>query len=215
MKPLIVTGTDTDVGKTIAAAMLTLALDGVYWKPIQSGVADGTDTKTVAALTGLDSSHFHPERYVFRQPLSPHRAAELDGVAIDIGTFDLPRDLDENQWLIVEGAGGVMVPVTRTTLQIDLFAHWNAPIVLCARTALGTINHSLLSIEALRLRDLNLLGILFIGDENKDSERTIVEFGGIKRLGRLPMLPTLDRRALLAAFDAGFDRGDFEAAYGG
>ena len=215
MKPLIVTGTDTGVGKTVVAAMLTLALDGIYWKPIQSGVADGTDTKTVAALTGLGPAHFRPERYVLREPLSPHRAAELDGVEIDASELALPRDAPDGKWLIIEGAGGVLVPIRRDLLQVDLFARWQAPIVLCARTALGTINHSLLSIEALRGRNLKLLGIVFVGDENKDTERTIVEFGGLRGLGRLPPLKRLDRQTLMAAFDAGFDRRDFEATYGG
>ncbi len=213
MKPLIVTGTDTGVGKTAVAAMLTLALDAVYWKPIQSGIAKGTDTQTVAALTGFGPAHFRPERNAFSQPLSPHRAAELDGLEIPTD-IDLPRDVPANQWLVVEGAGGVLVPITRQMLQIELFARWRAPIVLCACTALGTINHSLLSIEALRRRNLNLLGIVFVGDENADSERTIAEFGKVRRLGRLPLLESLNRETLTNAFDAAFDRRDFEAAYG-
>lgn len=215
MKPLIVTGTDTDVGKTVVAAMLTLALGGVYWKPIQSGAAKGTDAKTVAALTGLGDAHFRAERYVLREPLSPHRAAELDNVAIDLAHLDLPGDVPKQQWLIVEGAGGVLVPITRTFLQVELFMRWNAPVVLCARTGLGTINHSLLSIEALRSRGVRLLGIVFVGDETADNERTIAAFSGVRRLGRLPPLKTLGRETLLAAFAAHFDRSAFEDAYAG
>ena len=213
MKPLVVTGTDTGIGKTVATAMLTLALDGIYWKPIQSGTTDVTDRATVAALTGLDESHFRPERYLLSHPLSPHRAAELDGVEIRIGDIDLPADIPAGRWLIVEGAGGLLVPINRSTLQIDLFARWQAPIVLCARTALGTINHSLLSIEALKRRGMRLLGVMFIGEAMPDSERTIVELGGVARLGRLPRLETLGPRELAAAFEQNFRAEDFEAAY--
>jgi dethiobiotin synthase len=212
MKPLIVTATDTDVGKTVVSAMLTLALDAIYWKPIQAGTADGTDRQRVAEYTGLPETRFRPERYVLREPRSPHRAAELDGVEIDPRQLELPDDVPTDRWLIVEGAGGVLVPINRHTLQIDLFARWRAPALLCARTALGTINHTLLSLEALRQRGIAVLGIVFVGESMPDTERTIVEFGGTKSLGRLPMLPHLDAPALKAAFAASFDRRDFETA---
>jgi dethiobiotin synthetase len=213
MKPLTVTGTDTDVGKTVVCAMLTLALDAIYWKPIQAGTADGTDRQRVATLTGLPEDCFRSERYTLREPLSPHRAAELDGVEIDPRQLELPADIPSGRWLIVEGAGGVLVPIHRGMLQVDLFVHWGAPVVLCARTALGTINHTLLSLEALKHRSIDVLGIIFVGDPMPDTERTIVEFGGTKSLGRLPILPRLDAAALKAAFAASFDRRNFEAAY--
>ena len=211
MKPLIVTGTDTGIGKTVVSAMLTLALDGIYWKPIQAGTADGTDRKRVAAMTGLPEKRFHPERHVLREPLSPHRAAELDGVEIRAETLDLPADIPSDRRLIIEGAGGVLVPINRQMLQAELFVRWQAPAVLCARTRLGTINHTLLSLEALKRRGIDVLGIVFVGDSMPDSERTIVEFGGVRSLGRLPILPVLDVNALQAAFAASFDRRDFEA----
>ena len=211
MSALIVTGTDTDVGKTVVAAMLTLALDGVYWKPIQCGTADGTDRETVAKLTGLDASHFLPERYCFREPLSPHRAAELDGITIDPSTLDLP-DVPWERPLIIEGAGGLLVPLTRDLLQIELFARWGAPVVVCARTKLGTINHTLLTLSALRARNIPVLGIVFAGESMPDSERTIVDFSGAKRLGRLPPLPTLDAKSLREVFEAEFRREDFAFA---
>ena len=213
MKPLIVTGTDTDVGKTVVSAMLTLALDGIYWKPIQAGTTEATDRQRVAALTGLAHDHFRPERYVLREPLSPHRAAELDGLEIEPEQLDLPADVPSGRWLIVEGAGGVLVPINRGTLQVELFARWRAPAVLCARTSLGTINHSLLSLEALRRYDVPVLGIVFVGEAMPDTERTIVEFGRTRSLGRLPILPRLDANALKAAFAAAFDRRNFEAGY--
>jgi dethiobiotin synthase len=202
----IVSGTDTGIGKTTVAAMLVLALDALYWKPIQSGTQDGTDTQRVRALTLLPDDRFLPERYVLLQPLSPHRAAELDGVAIEPKALMVPAAA---RTLIVEGAGGLMVPITRRFLQIDLFADWGLPIILCARTALGTINHTLLSIEALRSRRLQLHGLIFVGDDNADNVRTIAEFSGARVLGHVPQLQSIDRGALLDAFVRGFRREDF------
>ena len=202
----IVSGTDTGIGKTTVAAMLVLALDALYWKPIQSGTQDGTDTQRVRALTLLPDDRFLPERYVLLQPLSPHRAAELDGVAIEPEALMVPAAA---RTLIVEGAGGLMVPITRRFLQIDLFADWGLPIILCARTALGTINHTLLSIEALRSRRLQLHGLIFVGNDNADNVRTIAEFSGARVLGHVPRLQSIDRGALLEAFVRGFRREDF------
>jgi dethiobiotin synthetase len=214
MKPLIVTGTDTGIGKTVVCAMLTLALEGIYWKPIQSGTDGGTDTQRVRALTDLPPSHFLPERYVLRAPLSPHRAAELDGITIALESLDLPQT-DGNRRLIVEGAGGVLVPIDRQTLQIALFSRWRAPVLVVARTTLGTINHTLLTLEALQRRAIETMGIIFVGDAMPDTERTIAEFGGLRILGRLPILPALDAGTLREAFATHFDRRDFELAHGG
>jgi dethiobiotin synthetase len=214
MKPLIVTGSDTGIGKTVVCAMLTLALEGIYWKPIQSGTDGGTDTQRVQAMTNLPPSHFLPERYVLRAPLSPHRAAELDGIGIALESLDLPQTVG-NHRLIVEGAGGVLVPIDRQTLQIALFSRWRAPVLVVARTALGTINHTLLTLEALQRRFIEVMGIIFVGDAMPDSERTIAEFGGVKNLGRLPILPTLNAGTLREAFATHFDRHDFESAHGG
>jgi dethiobiotin synthetase len=213
MKTLIVTGTDTGVGKTVVCAMLTLTLEGIYWKPMQSGTAGGTDTQRVQAMTDLPPSHFLPERYVLRAPLSPHRAAELDGIAIALESLNLPQTTG-NRWLIVEGAGGVLVPIDRQTLQIALFSRWRAPVIVVARTALGTINHTLLTLEALKRRAVEVMGIIFVGDAMPDTEHTIAEFGAVKILGRLPILPVLNAGALREAFDAHFDRHDFESTYG-
>ena len=204
----IVTGTDTGIGKTTVAAMLVLALDAVYWKPIQSGTEDGTDRQRVRALTQLPEDRFLPEGYVLSQPLSPHRAAEIDGVEIESEALALPA-LDHTRTLVIEGAGGLMVPVARDKLQIDLFAGWDLPIILCARTALGTINHTLLSIEALRSRKMRLHGFIFVGDDNPDNMRTIADFSGGRILGHVPRLGRIDRSALLNAFARGFMREDF------
>ena len=209
MTALVVTGTDTGIGKTVVAAMLTLALDAVYWKPVQSGADDGTDTATVAAITGLGPDRFIPERYLLTQPLSPHRAAELDVVEIDPHSLVLPGRTPEGRPLIVEGAGGLMVPLTRRTLYIDVFQRWGAPVILCARTILGTINHALLSVEALRTRGIPILGIVFVGDAMPDTERTICDFADVKCLGRLPLLSRLTPVTLVEAFEQAFHRRDF------
>lgn len=209
MTTFVVTGTDTGIGKTVVAAMLTLTLDGVYWKPVQAGSLESTDAATVAAITGLGPERFISERYLLTEPLSPHRAAELDGVEIDVDNLALPGSMPGGRALIIEGAGGLMVPLTRHTLYMDLFERWGVPVVLCARTALGTINHSLLSLEALRTRGIPILGMVFIGDSTPDSERTICEFSGVKRLGRLPLLPRLTPASLVAAFETEFRRQDF------
>jgi len=205
----IVTGTDTGIGKTTVAAMLVLALDALYWKPIQSGTEDGTDRQRVRALTQLPEDRFLPERYVLSQPLSPHRAAEIDGIEIKSEAL-APPGLDHTRTLVIEGAGGLMVPVTRDKLQIDLFAGWNLPLILCARTALGTINHTLLSIEALRSRNMKLHGLIFVGDDNPDNMRTIADFSGGRTLGHVPRLGRIDRSTLLDVFAHGFMREDFE-----
>jgi len=203
MTRLIVTGTDTGIGKTVFAAALASALGAHYWKPIQSGLEDGADAESVAAL-GV--RNVLPEAYRLTQPLSPHRAAELDGVTIDPARL-MPPSVEGS--LVVEGAGGVLVPVTRELLFADLFARWRLPAVLVARTGLGTINHSLLSIEALRSRGVALCGVAFVGEANEDNEATIAAMGRVRRLGRLPMLAPLDAGSLQAAFAEHFDITDF------
>lgn len=208
----IITGTDTDIGKTVFSAMLMLALNkhaadpACYWKPVQSGVEGGVDTKTVQKLTALPAEQFLPETYVLSEPLSPHRAAEIDNVGIDIDSIEIP---DTRGPLLIEGAGGLNVPLTRNTLFIDVFAMWGLPVILCARTGLGTINHSLLSVEALKKRNIPIHGIAFIGEDNPDNMRTIADFSEAKILGRLPLLDALNSDTLNKAFEENFDIGDF------
>jgi dethiobiotin synthetase len=204
---LIVSGTDTDVGKTVFCAALADALGANYWKPVQAGHEDGTDALRVMDLSGLAPERILPERYVLNTPASPHYAARLDGITIDDHAL-LPPPPGERA-LVIEGAGGLMVPVNDDTLFIDIFARWKLPLVLCARTALGTINHSLLSIEAVKRRDIPLLGIAFIGEEQAESERIICKLGGVRRLGRLPHLSPLTRDSLRDAFGASFNLADF------
>jgi dethiobiotin synthetase len=203
---IVVTGTDTGIGKTVFSAALTGALNAYYWKPIQSGLEEETDTQAVLRLSGIPSTQVLPELYRLKTPASPHLAAEIDDLAIDPARLVLPIAPGT---MVVEGAGGLMVPLTRETTYIDQMARWGVPVVLCARTTLGTINHTLLSVEALRHRGIPLLGIAFIGDENSDSERTIAEMGHVKRLGRLPSLAVLTQDTLRAAFAQNFDVEDF------
>jgi dethiobiotin synthetase len=198
---IVIAGTDTDIGKTVFSAALTRALDGYYWKPVQAGLAGDTDSQTVARLSGLAQPRILAEAYKLNTPASPHFAAERDGIEIDAG---LLRPQDHPTPLVVETAGGLDVPLTRQLLQIDLLAEWKLPVILCAATRLGTINHSLLSIEALKRRAIPILGIAFIGDENADSERTICDFGRVRRLGRLPVLAELNCNSLKQAFAANF-----------
>jgi dethiobiotin synthetase len=203
----IVTGTDTGIGKTIFAAALAQALDGVYWKPVQAGLDGETDGQTVARLADVPVL---PEAWRLTLAASPHRAAAAQGVAIDPETLVLPHtDKVQGRPLVVEGAGGLLVPLTPSTLYIDVFARWDAPLILCARTSLGTINHTLLSLEAIRARAIPLLGVAFIGEANPDSEATICRLGRVKRLGRLDPIAPLTREALSQAFQAGFRLEDF------
>jgi dethiobiotin synthetase len=204
-RTIVVTGTDTDIGKTVFAAALASAMGARYWKPVQSGLADGTDAARVEAL-GVPAARIVPEAYRLATPCSPHRAAEIDGITIDPAQLGLPESDDS---LVVEGAGGVLVPVTRTLLFADLFARWSRPVVLVARTGLGTINHSLLSIEALRVRGVPILGVAFVGDPVEDSEAIVAELGQVRRLGRLPRLDPLNGQTLADAFRAHFDLEDF------
>jgi dethiobiotin synthetase len=205
-RSFVITGTDTGIGKTVFAAALTAAVDGFYWKPVQAGLVEGGDRAVVRALSGLAEERLLLEAYRLTTPCSPHRAAEIDGVAINP---DLLTPPDTSGRLVIEGAGGVMVPVTRQLCFADLFARWQLPVILVARTALGTINHSLLSIEALRTRRVPVHGIAFVGEAVEDSEATICALGGVKRLGRLPRLDPLDQETLRTAFAANFARGDF------
>ncbi len=197
MTRFIVTGTDTDIGKTVFAAGLAGALGAHYWKPVQAGIDPEGDKETIARLSSIPETQILPEAYRLTTPASPHLAARIDGVEVRLDKLALPQ---VDGPLVVEGAGGVLVPVNETLLMADLFAHWQLPVILCARTALGTINHSLLSIEALRSRGVPLAGIAFIGDPHEENERIIPQLANVPSLGRLPRLDPLNAASLKAAF---------------
>jgi dethiobiotin synthetase len=202
---IVVAGTDTDIGKTVFSAGLVGALDGYYWKPVQSGLAGDTDSETVSRFSGVPDARILPEAYRLKTPASPHFAAAVDNVELDIrrlSPFGLPTPL------VVETAGGLMVPLTNRVLQIDVLAQWRLPVILCASTRLGTINHSLLSIEALKRRAIPVLGVAFIGEANVHSEEAIISFGSVRRLGRLPRIEGLDADSLQRAFAENFSVAD-------
>lgn len=190
---LVVTGTDTGIGKTVFSAGLVQALQASYWKPVQSGLEEETDSEIVARLS---AGTVLAEGYRLQLPASPHLSAEAEGVEIDPAHLALPQ-LDGP--LVVEGAGGVMVPLNRDLLYLDLFARWRAPVILCARTQLGTINHTLLSLRALRDAGCTVIGVAFIGDAEPEVEESIVQFGAVAHLGRLPMITDLGAEPALGA----------------
>jgi dethiobiotin synthetase len=204
-----VTGTDTSVGKTVVSATLCAALDAIYWKPIQTGTSEGSDRQSVIALTKIPRDRTLPEIYKFVPPVSPHLAAQKAGVKIDLRKFALPR-IPSVDNLIVEGAGGVLVPLNDKALMIDLMARLNLPILLVARTALGTINHTLLSLAALRSAKLAVGGVIIVGKKNPENRKAIEDYGGCPVVGWLPALRKLNRNALLGAYRAQFDRRVFE-----
>lgn len=194
MQGFFVTGTDTDIGKTIVSSWLTLHLDGCYWKPIQSGLEGVVDLDVVRHITGLSESRFFDSRYSLTQPLSPHEAARRDQVLIDINDFQLPQS---EYPLIVEGAGGVMVPINATHFVRDLIAALNLPVILVARSELGTINHTLLSLKALREIGVTISGVVLSGKPHPHNRQAIEEFGDIKVIAEIPRLEEISKDTLL------------------
>lgn len=203
----VVTGTDTNIGKTVFCAGLTAMLDGYYWKPVQAGTdhAGNTDSDHVRRLSGLPHERILPEAYRLSAPLAPDQSAQLENVVIDSDGISLPPQRP----LIVEGAGGALVPLNAQTLYADLFARWGLPVIIVASTRLGTINHSLLTIEALRARGIVIHGVAFVGEPNPSNDASIARLGGVDCLGRLPMLDPLNSATLIAAFSAHFSLDDF------
>ena len=202
----VVTGTDTGIGKTVFAAALTAALGASYWKPVQAGTADEIDASVVQRLGQIPASRIVPSAYTLAMPASPHIAAAAEGVDIRQRNLGVP---DVAGPLVIEGAGGVMVPLSLRLLQIDLFAYWSLPVILCARTSLGTINHTLLSLEALRRRRVPVIGVAFIGSAEPEVETTITTLGRTRSLGRLPLIEAVDAKRLAAAFANAFDPAAF------
>lgn len=183
---VFVTGTDTGVGKTLTSACLVQAWKALYWKPLQSGLADEAgDTATVQALSGCAVEDCFAPAGAYQAPLSPLAAAQAEGAEIDPAGLILPLDQAERP-LVVEGAGGLMVPATETLMMIDLAERWGLPVVLVARSGLGTLNHTLLSLEALRARGLAVAGVVFSGPLNPENSRTIQEKGRVRILAALP-----------------------------
>ena len=190
---LVICGTDTDVGKTIVSALFVQGLEATYWKPVQSGTEGGGDRQRVIDLLELPEERWQPEAYAFQAPVSPHWAAEQEGRCIDPEQLQLPGI---DQPLVVETAGGLMVPLTRHWLQIQQLQRWQLPVVLVARSELGTLNHTLLSLEALRSRHIPILGLVINGPSHADNPRTLNELGDVPLLCELPPLEQLNAEAL-------------------
>ena len=191
-----VTGTDTDVGKTVACACLVKATGALYWKPVQSGTDElpGGDTATVASLTGHHPDDFPAPAFAFRAALSPDQAARLEGKIIE--PAHLENRFPSESPLIVEGAGGLMVPLTDQVLMIDIMKRLRLPVIIVARTGLGTINHTLLSLEALKVRHIPVAGVLFCGPDNPDNISTIKRLGQVPVIGHIPVLSPLDKTSI-------------------
>ncbi|QVL53506.1 MAG: dethiobiotin synthase [Cyanobium sp. M30B3] len=196
---LVVCGTDTDVGKTVVSAWLVQGLGAHYWKPVQSGLDAGGDRSSLARLLPGAADRLLPEAYRLSRPLSPHWAAELDGVAIEPDRLHLPAVAGP---LVVETAGGVLVPLRRDWLQIQQLQRWRLPLLLVARSGLGTLNHTLLTLEALRQRALPVLGLVLNGAPHPDNPRTLEQLGGVPVLAELPPLQPLDAAALARQWQA-------------
>ena len=190
---LVICGTDTDVGKTVVSALVVQGLGATYWKPVQSGLEGGGDSGRLQALLQLPATRLLPEAYRLQTPVSPHWAAELEGITIEPARLALPAVAGA---LVVETAGGLLVPLRRDWLQIDQLAAWGLPVLLVARSGLGTLNHTLLSLEALERRSIPVLGLVLNGDPHPDNPRTLAALGGVPVLAELPPLDPLDREGL-------------------
>lgn len=199
---IFVTGTDTGIGKTVVSAILTKALNGTYWKPIQAGLEEETDTEFVRRTTELGDSHFIPEEYRLNTPMSPHAAAEIDGVEIRMEDFNLPDCSTDH--LVVEGAGGLMVPMNDEDMIIDLISYLDLPAVVVARSTLGTLNHTFLSLEALRKRNIPVIGVVLNGPQHESNRWTIEEYGNVDILAEIEDINPLNARTLQKSFNNSF-----------
>lgn len=209
MDGFFVTGTDTNIGKTVLSALLVAALDAVYWKPIQTGASEGTDRETVIRLAGIPPSQTRGECYRFDPPVSPHLAAAWAGVRIDLEKIQRP-EVDSGKRLVAEGAGGVMVPINEGEFMIDLMRHLGLPALVASRSTLGTINHTLLTLAQLDRAGIAVAGVVLIGPENDDNRAAIERYGSHRIVGSIPPLDPIDRQRLCEVFRTRFDPQAFQ-----
>lgn len=195
MKTYFITGIGTDVGKTVVAAILTEALEADYWKPIQAGDIENSDTIKVQNLISNSKTVFHKESYQLTQPMSPHAAAKIDNIEIDLTKISIPET--ENN-LIIEGAGGLMVPLNDSQLIIDLIKKIDVETILVSQNYLGSINHTILSLESLKVKKLKVAGIIFNGNENRETEQYILNYTGVKFLGRINNHTAINKEVVLS-----------------
>ncbi|MBI5844041.1 MAG: dethiobiotin synthase [Deltaproteobacteria bacterium] len=204
-RAFFVTGTDTGVGKTFVSAVLMTGLANArYWKPVQSGTVDGCDTSWIRAATGLPADRFFPETYRLKAPVSPHLAASMEGVSISLDDFALPP-VPENGHLIVEGAGGIMVPLNDRDLVADLVKRLGLPVIVVSRSGLGTINHTLLTLSELGRREIEILGVVMNGPENPENKKAVEYYGRVKVLARIPKVTEVGFSTLQRLYLDGFD----------
>jgi len=197
-RTLFVTGIGTGIGKTIVSALLTEKLKSDYWKPIQSGDLDDSDTLKVKNLVSNTTSVFHTEAYRLTQPYSPHKSAAIDGITIDLNKIIAPKT---NNNLLIEGAGGLMVPLNNEYLMIDLIKQLDVEVILVSQNYLGSINHTLLSVAMIKQYDIKIAGIIFNGKTDENSESYILNYTGLKLLGHLPEFETVDKDTIVKAGD--------------
>jgi dethiobiotin synthetase len=208
VKGVFVTGTDTGVGKTITcAALLHRYPNAGYWKPVQTGIEQDDDT---AEVQRLSQCAVFDQGIRLRDPVSPHLAARRAGLRIDLQ--QIPTPPASSAW-IVEGAGGVLVPVNETELMMDLLSLLALPVVIVARSSLGTINHTLLTLEALRARSLTVAGVILNGDPNPENREAIEHYGRVRVLGEMPRLPCLNSAEVKEWAVKHLDRGEFLKEY--
>ena len=181
----VICGTDTDIGKTLISSFFVRGLNSFYWKPIQSGIGLETDSQAIARLTNVNKEKIINEAYIFKEPVSPHWAAEIDQKVINFQLLNLPKVEGS---LIIETAGGLMVPITRNHLQIDQIKKWDIPVILVCKSGLGTLNHTLLSIEALKKRNIEILGLVINGKKHLDNPKTLTEFSGLPIIAEFPYI---------------------------
>ncbi|MGY3052325.1 dethiobiotin synthetase [Pedobacter sp. UYEF25] len=199
MNRYFVSGISTGIGKTLVSAILTEKLNADYWKPIQSGDLENSDSKTIRSLISNKTTVIHPETYLLTQPFSPHLSAEKDGIRIELGKILIPATTND---LIVEGAGGLMVPLNNNELIIDLIKKLKLETILISENYLGSINHTLLSLAMLKLYNIPVKGIIFNGTENRDTQKYILNYTGVNLLGLIPKINNINKQTVIdsAAF---------------
>ncbi len=197
-----VSGTDTGIGKTLVSAMLMSALDATYWKPIQAGLDEETDTEFVQRISEADDSRIIPERYRLNTPMSPHGAADIDEVSISLDDFELPEF--QTKHLIVEGAGGLIVPINWDHTVLDMIEQFELPVLLVARSSLGTLNHTLLSIEALKRRNIDVFGVVLNGESHEHNKKTLEHFGKVE-IFEVCTVKEISKELLFSIFNKAFN----------
>jgi dethiobiotin synthetase len=194
---LFITGISTDVGKTVASAIIVEALQADYWKPIQAGDLEHSDTHKVQSLITNTQSQFHPNSYALQTPASPHLAAAKDGITIDLNQIQEPQTTNH---LVIEGAGGILVPLNDTESVVDIIQP-DYKVIVVSRHYLGSINHTLLTVEALQNRKIQVAGIIFSGDENTSTESIILSRTGLAYIGRIVQEPYFDTNVIVEYAD--------------